>query len=230
MVLKKGDIIKISFTGKLENGVIFDTTDEKIAKDNEVFNEDRKYEPMTVVVGAGALVPGLEEDLEGKSVGYKGSVTVPPEKGYGPRSRELIETVPAKKFDTKVEQGMMVEYGNRVGFIESVSGGRVKIDYNEPLAGKTLTFEYTIEEQIKDKKEKADALIISYIGPETKYSLEGDTVTIDVPKEFYLDEEWVLGKMIIARFLISYIGLKHVVYKEDFEEADVKELEEEKSE
>ncbi len=53
-------------------------------------------------------------------------------------------------------------------------------------------------------------------------------MTIEVPKDFYLDEEWVLGKMIIARFLISYVGMKHVVYKEDFEEADVKELEEEK--
>lgn len=230
MVIKKGDIIKLSFTGKLENGVVFDTTDEQVAKDNSVFNEDRKYEPMTIVVGAGAMVPGLEEDLEGKDVGNKGSVAVPPEKGYGPRSRELIEIVPAKKFDTKIEPGMMVEYGNRVGVIESVSGGRAKIDYNEPLAGKTLTYDYKIEEQIEDKNEKVAALIESYIGPETKYALEGETVTIDVPKEFYLDEDWVLGKMIMARFMISYIGLQHVVYKEDFEEADVKELEEEKKE
>lgn len=224
MVIKKGDIIKLSFTGKMENGVVFDTTDEKVAKDNNVYNEDRKYEPMTIVVGAGALVPGLEEVIEGKDVGYKGSVTVPPEKGYGLRSRELIEIVPAKKFDTKVEPGMMVEYGDRVGFIESVSGGRVKIDYNEPLAGKTLTYEYSIDEMIEGKEKKVEALIQSYIGNETKYAIEGDTVTIDVPKDLFLDEEWVLGKMIIARFLINYIGMKHVVYKEDLEEADVKDL------
>lgn len=223
MVIAKGDIIKLSFTGKLENGSVFDTTDEKTAKENNIYNEERTYEPMTIVVGSGSIVQGLDEDLIGKKTGYKGSVTVPAEKGYGQRSLELIETVPVKKFHEKVEPGMIVESGDRTGVVESVNGGRARIDYNEPLAGKTLVFDYKIEKVLEDKDEKIDAVIKGYVGPETGYTVDGETVTIDVPKDYYLDKEWILGKVLIARFLVSFAGMKNVVYKETFSEEDLKE-------
>lgn len=223
MAITKGDIIKLSFTGKLENGAVFDTTNEKVAKESGIYDEGRTYRPMTVVVGSNTLVQGLEEDLLGKKKGYKGTVAVPPEKGYGFRSLELIETVPTKKFEKKVEPGMWIEAGDRVGVVESVSGGRARIDYNEPLAGKTLTFEYKIEDVIEGKEEKADAIIKGYIGPDTEYSLEDDTVTIEVPKEYYLDKEWLLGKVLIARFLASFVGLKKVTYLETLGETDLTE-------
>lgn len=221
--ITKGDIIKLSFTGKLDNGTVFDTTDEKVAKENEVFDEKRTYEPMTVVVGSNTLVQGLEEDLPGKKKGYKGKVEVPPEKGYGFRSLELIETVSSKKFAERPELGAWVESNGRVGVIESVSGGRIKVDYNEPLAGKTLTFEYKIEDILEDKGEKTEAIVHGYLSPEATYTVEGDTVTIDVPKQFYLSEEWALGKILIARFLTSFVGYKQVTYKETYTEEDLAE-------
>jgi hypothetical protein len=118
---------------------------------------------------------------------------------------------------------MWIESMDRVGVVESVSGGRAKVDYNEPLAGKTLTFEYTIEDIIEDKVEKADAIIKGYIDPAAKYAIDGDTVIIDVPKAYYLDEEWTLGKVLIARFLTSFVGFKQVTYKETFDESDLRE-------
>ncbi|HTY91377.1 MAG TPA: peptidylprolyl isomerase [Methanocella sp.] len=223
MAITKGDIIKLSFTGKLDNGSVFDTTDADVAKQNEIYDEKRTYEPMTVVVGSNTLVQGLEEDLPGKKKGHKGTVTVPPEKGYGFRSLELIETVSTKKFDKKPEPGAWIESDGRVGVIESVSGGRVRVDYNEPLAGKTLTFDYRIEDVLEDKGEKTDAIIHGYIGPEAKYETVGDTITIDVPKEYYLSEEWAIGKVLIARFLTSFVGYRHVTYKETFDESDLAE-------
>lgn len=223
MTITKGDIIKLSFTGKLDNGSVFDTTDENVAKENNIYDENRRYEPMTVVVGSNTLVEGLEEDLFGKKKGYKGTVTVPPEKAYGLRSLELIETVSPKKFDKKPEPGMWIESGDKLGVVESVSGGRVRIDYNEPLAGKTLTFEYKIDDVIEDKGEKIEAIIKGYVGPETKYEVEGDSITIEVPKDYYLDEEWILGKVLIARFLTGFVGLKEVNYKETYTEADLAE-------
>lgn len=223
MAITKGDIIRLSFTGKLDNGTVFDTTDEKVAKENNIYDENRRYEPMTVVVGSNTLVVGLEEDLFGKDKGYQGTVAVPPEKGYGLRSLELIETVSTKKFDKAPEPGMWIESVDRVGVVESVSGGRAKVDYNEPLAGKTLMFEYTIEDIIEDKLEKADAIIKGYIDPAAKYTIDGDTVIIDVPKAYYLDEEWTLGKVLIARFLTSFVGFKQVTYKETFDESDLRE-------
>ncbi len=223
MAITKGDIIKLSFTGRLDNGSVFDTTDEKVAKENDIYDEDRTYLPQTVVVGSNTLVLGLEEDLVGKKKGYKGTVTVPPEKGYGFRSLEMIETVPSKKFEKAVEPGMWIEAGDRVGVVESVSGGRIRIDYNEPLAGKNLTFEYSIDDVIEDKDEKIKAVILGYVGPDAKYAVEGEAVTIDVPSDYYLDKEWILGKVLIARFLTSFVGLKQVIYKETFNAEDLKE-------
>ncbi len=223
MTITKGDIIRLSFTGKLENGSVFDTTDEKIAKENDIYDEHRTYKPMTVVVGSNTIVQGLEEDLIGKKQGHKGHVTVPPEKAYGFRSLEMMETVSVKKFSDKIEPGMWIESNDRVGVVESVKSGKARIDYNEPLAGKTLLFEYKIDEVIQDKGEKTEAVIKGYVGPETKYTIEGDTATIEVPKDYYLDNEWLLGKVLVARFLVSYVGLKTVVFKETFEASDLTE-------
>ena len=226
MAIANGDIIRLSFTGRLENGAVFDTTDEKTAKDNDIYDEHKRYQPMAIVVGSGTLVQGLEEDLVGKKSGQKGKVTVPPEKGYGFRSLELIETVPTKKFTEKIEPGQWVESGDKVGVVESVSGGRARIDYNEPLAGKTLAYEYKIDEVIQDKADKVDAIIQGYVGPETKYKYKDDTVTIEVPKGYYLENEWVLGKVLVARFLVSFVGLKEVNYKETYTESDLVEKKE----
>jgi len=81
----------------------------EVAKDNSIYDEKRAYEPMTIVVGSNSLVEGFEEDLMGKTKGYKGTVTVPPEKGYGFRSLDLIETISVKKFDKRPEPGVWIE-------------------------------------------------------------------------------------------------------------------------
>ena len=98
MTIQKGDFIRVSYTGKNEDRV-YDTTDEEVAKANEIYNEKGKYGGDVIIVGAGHTVAGLDEDLVGKDVGYSGSVTIPPEKAFGARNPELIETVPITKFE-----------------------------------------------------------------------------------------------------------------------------------
>jgi len=221
MSIKKGDFIRLSFTGKLEDEKIFDTTDEQLAKKNGIFDKDRTYSPMTVIVGSGFLVEGLEEALIGKNAGYEGTITVPPEKGYGERSLDAIEIVPSKKFDGDIEPGEMVEYNGRVGFVESVSGGRVKVDYNEPLAGKRLIYSYRIEEVIEGKGEKIQALLKGYVDENASFSIHDGTIEVDVPKRLALDESWSIGKLLIARFLISSAELSKVVFRETFTKDDL---------
>ena len=78
MPIQKGDFIRLSFTGRLTDGTVFDTTDEKIAKESGIYDEEKKYSPMVVIVGSGFLVEGLEEDLIGKKAGYSGKVKIEP--------------------------------------------------------------------------------------------------------------------------------------------------------
>ena len=113
MAIQKGDFIKLSFTGKLENGTVFDTTDANVAKDFGMYNDQASYGPETIIVGKGYVVAGLDEDLIGKDVGYKGSVTVPPEKGFGMRRIDQYETIPVKKFKEPIRPGMRVNVGGR---------------------------------------------------------------------------------------------------------------------
>ena len=220
MPIQKGDFIRLSFTGRLADGSVFDTTDEKVAKESGIYDEEKRYSPMTVIVGSGFLVEGLEEDLIGKRAGHKGKVEVPPEKGFGDRSLDAIEIIPAKKFEGKVEPGKMVDFEGRIGVIESVAGGRVKVDYNEPLAGKTLIYDYKIESVIRDRKEKIEALLHGYVSEDAKFELKDDTIRIDVPKELAVDESWAVGKLLIGRFLTSAGGVRKVVFRETFTDKD----------
>ncbi len=162
MAVQKGDFIKLSYTGKLQNGVIFDTTDANVAKEHGIYNEKASYGPETVIVGKGYVVAGLDEDMIGKDVGYKGHVEVPPEKGFGMRRLDLIETIPAKKFKEKVKPGMRVNVQGRTGIVESTAGGRVRINFNPALAGETLTYDYTIDQLIEGTDEKIDAILVGY--------------------------------------------------------------------
>jgi len=121
MAVQKGDFIKLSYTGKLQSGAVFDTTDANVAKENGIYNEKANYGPETIVVGKGYVVAGLDEDIIGKDVGEKGHVEVPPEKGFGMRRLDLIETIPAKKFKEKVKPGMRVQVQGRAGVVESTA-------------------------------------------------------------------------------------------------------------
>jgi FKBP-type peptidyl-prolyl cis-trans isomerase SlyD len=220
MPIHKGDFIRLSFTGRLADGSAFDTTDEQVAKENGIYDEQKKYSPMTVIVGSGFLVEGLEEDLIGKKSGYRGSVRVEPGKGFGDRSLDAIEIVPVKKFEGKAEPGQMVDFDGKIGVVESVAGGRAKVDYNEPLAGKTLVYDYRIESVIRDRKEKIAALLHGYVSEDAKFELKDDVIKIDVPKELAIDESWAVGKMLIGRFLTGAAGVKKIVFRETFTDAD----------
>ncbi len=216
MPIEKGDFIRLSFTGRLADGSVFDTTDEATARENGIYDEQKKYAPMTVIVGSGFLVEGLEEDLIGKKSGYRGSVRVEPGRGFGDRSLDAIEIVPIKKFQGKVEPGQMVDFDGRIGVVESVAGGRAKVDYNEPLAGKTLIYDYKIESVIRDRKEKIAALLNGYVSEDARFELKDDTIVIDVPKALAVDESWAVGKLLIGRFLVNAADVKKVVFRETF--------------
>ena len=116
-----------------------------------------KYRPVPVIVGAGFVIPGVDNAIEGMKVNDKKSITVQPKEGFGERDPKLIHVVPQNTFkDQKVEprQGMIVDFSGMKGRIQSVTGGRVRVDFNNPLAGKTLKYDIEIVEKIDDPVEK----------------------------------------------------------------------------
>jgi FKBP-type peptidyl-prolyl cis-trans isomerase 2 len=226
MAVQKGDFIKLSYTGKLQNGAVFDTTDANVAKENGIYNEKANYGPETIVVGKGYVVAGLDEDIIGKDVGEKGHVEVPPEKGFGMRRLDLIETIPAKKFKEKVKPGMRVQVQGRTGVVESTAGGRVRINFNPALAGETLTYDYTVDELIEGTDNKVDAILKMYVGQDIGHKTENDKIIVEVPKELSYNQRWLVAKGVAANEIMEQDDIKEVVFQETYSKPEAPKVEE----
>ncbi|HII79519.1 MAG TPA: peptidylprolyl isomerase [Methanosarcina sp.] len=212
MAIQKGDFIKLNYTGKFEDGRIFDTTDEELAKKEDIFNPHGLYGGDVVIVGAGHTIEGLDEDLEGKEAGYSGTVSIPPEKAFGPINSKFIETVSITKLqDRNVHPGMPVELEGRRGVVSRVIGRRVTIDFNSPLAGKTVTYEYTIEKLLEVDVEKVQGLLALYTGiRDMEVEIADGVAKINVPTGLTFNQRWLMAKNRVASEIFKYAGLKEV--------------------
>ncbi len=152
MPAKKGDRVKIEYTGSLDDGSVFDTSREDVAREAGCYDPDREYGPIEFVVGSGEIIPGIDEAVEGMEPGEKKSIDIPPEKAYGPRMEELVKEIPMEAMRSgdgsapKPEVGMFVRGVSPMGMpmigrIVDVGEESVRVDFNHPLAGKTLHFE-----------------------------------------------------------------------------------------
>jgi FKBP-type peptidyl-prolyl cis-trans isomerase 2 len=91
--VKIGDNVSVDYTGSI-NGKIFDTSIENIAKENNLSVPNRIYKPLRLIVGKGQVIKGFDEGIIGMKVGESKTLTIPPEKAYGPKDPQLVQTVP----------------------------------------------------------------------------------------------------------------------------------------
>lgn len=131
--------------------------------DGKTIDESDPGEPLVYLHGHEQIVPGLEKALEGKKVGESLKVTVTPEEGYGEYDPDGVEEVPREDFppDMELEAGGIVsatdEEGDEVDFlVKEVRAKTVVVDFNHPLAGKTLHFEVTVREVRAATKEELE--------------------------------------------------------------------------
>ncbi len=147
--VSNGDTVKVNYTGSFENGEVFDSSIEEKAKGSENYNPQRKYEPMPVKVGTGQLIKGFEKALLGMKIGEEKEVTISPEEAYGNVDPNRVQTVPMNAFEeAKIspEVGLMLNTEGGIGKITKVNSDDVEIDFNSPMAGKTLVFNIKVEE------------------------------------------------------------------------------------
>lgn len=195
MPVKKGDFILIDYVAKVkETGEAFDTTIEQVARDEGVFDDTSVYEPKLVVVGQGWVLKSLDDALSGLKVGKKSKIEIPPEKGFGPRDPKKIKLIPLRRFRRKgtPHPGMRVEINGKTAVVRAVGAGRVQVDFNPPLAGKTLVYDLTVRKKLKEKNEKIRSIIHRRIpsvkGEAFKLKLTAKKLSVEFPKEaFYLE-------------------------------------------
>lgn len=134
-----GDTISVHYTGKLENGDVFDFS--------------RRDSPLKFTVGAGQLIAGFDSAVVGMEPGEKKTVTILPQDGYGEHREDQIVDFPKSSIpaDMEVMAGMGVnmldQWGRTIpAVITQILDDVVKLDLNHPLAGKTLVFDIEIIE------------------------------------------------------------------------------------
>ena len=177
----KGDFIKLDYTGKLADGVVFDTTDEKAAKDAGIYSEKRKFGPTEICIGEGQLLPGLDAELEGKEIGQEFTVTLQAENAFGKRDVKKVKIVPLSTFKEhklQPQPGLQINVDGELGTIKSINGGRVIVNFNHPLAGREVVYTATVVEKITDPKEK----ILSFLQTTLQFPKETLNVTISDEK------------------------------------------------
>jgi len=164
--MNDGDFVKIDFVGRIKDtGEIFDLTKEDVAKKENVHNPKNKYGPTLVIIGKEMVIPGVEEQLKEMKVGDEREFDVPKEKAFGNRDFTKIKIVSYSKFmKEKIEPvpGLFVDIDGKEAKIQTVNGGRVRIDFNHPLAGKTLSYKVKVVEEIKEPTKKVTELVTRY--------------------------------------------------------------------
>lgn len=174
-------MVIVDYVGRTSDGEIFDLSNEERAKEEGVYSEQARYEPIPVLIGEGYVIPGFEENLKGLEVGDEKEFTVKAENAYGERDSDQIETYPEKEFqrqDVNVNVGDEIMIGRRRGKVLSKSSGRVKIDFNHPLAGQDLTYEVEVLEKVENSEEIASNIFDFRLG-HGDISFEDGTVVID---------------------------------------------------
>ena len=187
MTTKKGDFIQVNYTAKIkESGKVFDTTDNALAQKENLHQHNQG--PITICIGEHQVIEGFEKALEGKEVKKEYTVSIEPGKAFGRKSAKLVQLIPTSKLrEQKVtpQRGMQIIVDDNIGVIRVVSGGRVMVDFNHPLAGKEITYTFTIERVLEDNKEKLKSILKIALGKEPNIELEGQKATVkdEIPSQ-----------------------------------------------
>jgi FKBP-type peptidyl-prolyl cis-trans isomerase 2 len=160
MTIAKNDFIEIEFTGRIkDSNEVFDTNIKKVAEEAGI--ETKKIKPFILSVGNKMLPENFDADLIGKELQKDYKLELEAKKAFGERNREMIKMIPTKLFlEQRInpERGMQLSLDGQLVKILSNSGGRTLVDFNNPLAGKDVIYEYQILRKVEETKEKIDGL------------------------------------------------------------------------
>ena len=232
--VEKGDIVWIEYDAWTVNpngaSTLFDTTHDGVAKKEGKFDEKKVYIEAPVVIGRGRLFEGLEAALVGGKVGETIEVLIPPEKGAGVRDPRLVELRTEREFlrqEISPEVGLEVSISGKHGVVTAVSAGRVRVDFNNPLAGKTLKYVVKATRKAQTPEERVRAVIdMDYgLADQFKIDLKGGSAEIHLPDVCKTDEKWFVSKFRVVADLRELSELKTIRFVEEYEKKEAKAVE-----
>ena len=213
MALKEKDFIEIEFVAKIKEGGIFDTN---IKEELKKLNPKAEAKPFVFCLGEGMFLKGVDDFLIDKDVGEY-EIELKPDDAFGKRDSKLVYMMPIKVFHEQQVNpvpGYTFNFDGRVGKVLTVSGGRVMVDFNNPLAGKEIIYKVKILKKIDNINEKIKAINDFFFRQEIKFKVEEKKLIIEAEKGM---------KQFIELFKDKYKNMLDL-------DLEVKELEKDKNE
>lgn len=192
--MKIGDFVQVDYVGRVkETGDVFDLTREDVAKEENIYNPKIIYKPVVLIVGADFIIKGLSAALEEMKVGDKKKIEISPEDAYGDRKEDMIKMIPESRFKEHgldPVPGAVVNIGMLRGVIMTSSSGRVKVDFNHPLAGKTLEYDIEIKSQLDEQEDKIKSIISYFTGvEEVDVRVDGKSADVEIKERVDLPRQ-----------------------------------------
>src|SRR6056297_1310855 len=240
---EEGDFVELSYTAyTVDSEELVDTTDEEVAEEEGVDTEEQDFSARTIVIGEGHIFEAVEDDLKGKDVGDEGNVVV--EQAFGEYDESEVRTVSANKIpEDERYPGAHVDVDGEHGHVEAIIGGRARVDFNHPLAGQDIDYDYEILDEVDDRVEKAEGLIGMYVDtdlemwietdeeeeevavesdeddedaePETETeTVEKETLYIEATPQLSMNQQWMFSKQQIAQDVTEKLGLDRIIVQE----------------
>ncbi|MDD2445166.1 MAG: FKBP-type peptidyl-prolyl cis-trans isomerase [Candidatus Nanoarchaeia archaeon] len=174
MTIKEKDFVEIEFTGKIKDSQeIFDSNIQEDIKKAKL--DIKEIKPFILSVGQKMLPSGFDQDLIEKEINKEYTLELKPEDAFGKRDKELIKMVPTRLFlEQRInpQRGMQLNLDGQIVKILSNSGGRTLIDFNHPLAGKEVVYNYKINRIVENENEKIDALFDFFFKQKLEYEVK----------------------------------------------------------
>lgn len=221
-LVKEGDLVLIDYTIRVkETGELVETTVEEVAK-KEGSQISGRFEPRLAIPGKGYMLRAFEEQLVGMAVGEEKRFEIPPEKAFGPRDPSKIRVIPLRRLrdvEGPITVGSRIIVDGKEGIVRSIGSGRVQVDFNPYLAGKTLDCHVKVIKILRENHEKVKALIHNRI-PDVdvekfKVRITKSSVSIQVPEEAMLLPGIQVAKRALARDIMEHInGVEKVTFTE----------------
>jgi len=197
--MKLGDFIEIQYTGK-------------IALTGEVFDDTSKSKnPAFTVMGQKMVPVGVEKQLESMEVGDEREFSVSPDEGFGKRFPQLVKIIPMRDFikqNINPMPGIFVTIDNRQAKVQSISAGRVRVDFNHPLAGRELIYRMKVVRKLSDPAEMAQKFI-DHFGFPVKCSFADGKLTVKLTEQM----KNLFEKMFSAKLTSLIPEIKEVVFE-----------------
>jgi FKBP-type peptidyl-prolyl cis-trans isomerase SlyD len=240
--LQDDDFVRLEYTIRtVEDDQVVDTTREDVAEEAGIAEEDHEFGPRTVVVGAGHVFQSVDDDLVGRSVGESNTVHVAASEAFGAFDPDDVRTISAEKIpEDDRYPGAHVTVDGQQGHVETIIGGRARVDFNHPLAGEDLEYEYEIVDVIDDRVEQAEGLIGMHLdhvpemwietdeveeevqveadddedGETEVQTVEKETLYIEATPQMTMNQQWLFQKQQIAQQIMDRLGLDRVIVQE----------------